>query len=73
MLNLALVPTPLMAPAVAAGEPALRAGHSAWWEDFWAASAVALPDARLEGFYALQVRAALSAPARASAFLLDCA
>jgi len=62
-----------VAAAVAAGEPALRAGHSAWWEDFWAASAVALPDARLEGFYALQVRAALSAPARASALLLDCA
>lgn len=41
--------------ALAAGEPAIRAAHAEWWSDFWAASAVALPDARLEGFYALQM------------------
>jgi hypothetical protein len=61
-----------VAAAAAAGEPALRATHAAWWQDFWASSAVALPDARLEGFYALQMLklgsalgggAALGAPA----------
>ena len=41
--------------ALAAGEPAIRAQHAAWWATFWAASALALPDARLEGFYALQM------------------
>jgi alpha-L-fucosidase 2 len=41
--------------ALAAGESAIRAAHAEWWADFWDASAVALPDARLEGFYALQM------------------
>lgn len=44
-----------VAASVAAGEQAIRAGHLAWWGAFWAASAVALPDAQLEGFYALQM------------------
>jgi hypothetical protein len=41
--------------AASAGEPALTSGHRRWWHAFYPASFVTFPDARLEGYYWIQI------------------
>lgn len=41
--------------ALATGTDALRESHRAWWHGFWPQSFLALPDAKLEKFYWMQM------------------
>lgn len=41
--------------AAEAGVESLTRTHRAWWHEFWPASFVSIPDARLESFYWIQI------------------
>jgi len=56
--------------AVARGLPRIEADHRKWWHDYYAASFLSIPDARLESFYWIQLYKMASAT-RADRVVID--
>jgi alpha-L-fucosidase 2 len=60
----------VVSQAAARGLDDLAAAHRAWWHNFWPASFVSFPDARLESFYWIQMYK-MASGTRADRPLLD--